>query len=291
MTGFGGAEERGRGIIVGIDLRTVNHRYFKLQSKAPDELSSLVGPAEAEIRKAVRRGSVYFTARLEVTIEGARSLVDEKLLGGYVELCRRLGRKHGLPGAESLPDLLSLPGVVRSPEEGIKRDLKAAAPVFHKALERALAALEAMREKEGRAIQKDLLKRIHAAERALRPIQKGLPAALRDLEDRLFDRVNELLGRRGLTLEKTDLAREAALLAERTDVTEEIERIRSHLLQAKDLLRRGGEVGRQLDFLAQELLREVTTMGAKVGSYGLSEHVLALKVEIDRLKEQVQNIE
>ncbi len=291
MTGFGGAEEKGKGIFLGIDLRSVNHRYFKLQSRAPDELSSLVGAAEADIRKAVRRGSVYFTARLNVLGDSATSLVNEKLLNAYFTLCRRLTKKLNLPDTVSLADIMGLPGVIRSPEEELKTSVEAIAPVFRKALRRALAALQAMREKEGAALREELLKRLRGAARALPPIEKELPAALRELEDRLVARVNELVRRRGLTLEQGDVAREVALLAERTDVTEELERLRSHVAQAEELLIQGGEIGRKLDFLAQEMLREASTMGAKVGSCSLSKRVLALKVEVDRLKEQVQNIE
>jgi uncharacterized protein (TIGR00255 family) len=226
-----------------------------------------------------------------VSGEGASSLVDEKLLSAYLDLCRRLAKRLKLGDAVALSDLLGLPGVIRSPEEELKMSMETVAPVFNKALKRALAALQAMREKEGGALQKELLKRLNAAERALRPIERGQPEAIRELEERLFDRVKELVERRGLTLEHGDLVREVALLVERTDVTEELERLRSHLVQAKDLLTQGGEIGRKLDFLAQEMLREATTMGAKVGSCGLAEKVLAVKVEIDRLKEQVQNIE
>jgi uncharacterized protein (TIGR00255 family) len=291
MTGFGGAEEKGQGIFIGVDLRTVNNRYLKIQSRIPDELSPFAGPAEAEIRARVGRGSVFLTVRFEMLPEGASSLVNERLLASYLGLWRTLAKRHKLPGAVTLADLLNLPGVVKSPTDGGTVSLQAAEPIFRRALERALAKLAAMREKEGRALRKELLGRIRNAERVLGPLEEDYPSSVHEIEDRMFERLRDLLARRGVSIEKGEIAREAALIAERTDVAEEIERLRSHFTQARDLLEAGGEIGRQLDFLAQEMLREATTMAAKTASLRLAERVLVLKVEIDRIKEQVQNIE
>jgi len=291
MTGFGSAQVKKGGFVVGVDLRTVNHRYFRIQSKAPEELAPFCGEAEAEIRKVVRRGSVTFTVRLELLPEGAENLVDEKVLASYLKLCRRLSRKYGIEGTVSLSELFSLPGVITGPEAGAvhgRRELEAA---FRGALAKALEALSAMREREGRALKKELLRRVERAERFLGPIERSLPEALRKLQNEFLSRIEERVAERGLRLERSDLAREIALIAERTDVTEELERLKSHIAQARDLLAEGGEIGRRLDFLAQELLREVSTMSAKVGSSTLADKVLNLKVEIDRLKEQAQNIE
>jgi uncharacterized protein (TIGR00255 family) len=292
MTGFGGARAKGEGFVVSVDLRTVNHRYFKLQSRFPEELASLAGPAEAEIRKALRRGSVFITVRLDLLDEGPPALVNERLLRTYAELCRTLAAKYKTrETAPAATDLLALPGVLKTPEEGLRQNMGTIEPVFRAALKQALAALDVMRAKEGKALQRELTNRLRAARRALVPIEKGLPAALAELEQKLFERVEALIAKRGVALERADLAREVAILTERTDVTEEVERLRSHLDQAEGLVAAGGEIGRQLDFLAQEMLRETTTTAAKVGSCGLAERVLGLKVEIDRLKEQVQNIE
>ena len=291
MTGFGSAQVKKGGFVVGVDLRTVNHRYFRIQSKAPDELAPFCGEAEAEIRKVIRRGSVTFTARLELLPEGAENLVDEKVLASYLKLCRRLGRKYDLEGKVSLSELFSLPGVISGPEAGSVRSRSELETAFRRALTKALEALSAMREREGRALKKELLRRAERAARLLGPIERTLPGALRKLQDELLARIEVRVAEHGLRLDRNDLAREIALIAERTDVTEELERLKSHIAQARDLLEQGGEIGRRLDFLAQELLREVSTMSAKVGSSALADNVLNLKVEIDRLKEQAQNIE
>jgi uncharacterized protein (TIGR00255 family) len=291
MTGFGGAEEDAHGVLVRVDIRAVNNRYFKVQGRFPEEITHLAGPAEAEIHKTVKRGTVNIMVRLDTPRGNAARQVDAALVGAYAALAKKLARAHGLTADISVAQILALPGVIPQPEEALAAEAARIEEAFNRALARALERLNVMRLKEGEALRAELLGRVTNASRLLDEIDAELPAALQALQTRFKERIDGLLKDKGLGIDPASLAREVALLAERADVTEEVERLRSHAVQMRDLLAAGGEAGRQLDFLTQEMLREVTTMGAKIGSHALAEKVIVLKVEIDRLKEQAQNIE
>ncbi len=291
MTGFGGAEEDAHGVLVRVDLRAVNNRYFKLQGRFPDEFAHLSGPAEVEIHRTVKRGTVSICVRLDAPPGNAARRVDAELVGAYAKLARKLAREHGLSSELSVAHILALPGVIPTPEDGFAANAPEIEAAFQQALRRAIENLDRMRHKEGEALCRELTERVKNVCRLLDAIDAELPSALQALQGRFKERIDSLLKDKGLTIDPAALAREIALLAERADVTEEVERLRSHSVQMRDLLAAGGEAGRQLDFLTQEMLREVTTMGAKIGSHALAEKVIVLKVEIDRLKEQAQNIE
>jgi uncharacterized protein (TIGR00255 family) len=262
-----------------------------LQGRFPDEVAHLAGPAEVEIHRAVKRGTVSISVRLDAPPGSAARRVDTQLVGAYAKLAKKLAREHGLTADLSVAHLLTLPGVIPSPEDGFAAESSKIEAAFYRALARALEHLNVMRRKEGDALARELLSRVANVCRLLETIDRELPSALQALMVRFKERIDTLLKEKGLAIDPAALAREVALLAERADVTEEVERLRSHSVQMRDLLATGGEAGRQLDFLTQEMLREVTTMGAKIGSHALAETVIVLKVEIDRLKEQAQNIE
>ncbi len=291
MTGFGGADEKARAVLVRVDIRTVNNRYFKLQARFPDEIASLAGPAESRIRTVIKRGTVSLVVRLDAPPGSAASRIDTALFKSYAAAAKKLARAHGLADDLSVAAILALPGVIPRPEEGFAAEATEIETAFDRALVRALDRLCAMRIKEGAALGRELLARVKDVGALLGEIEVELPAALVELQARFKERIDALLRDKGLALDPASLAREAALLAERADVTEEAERLRSHCIQMHDLLAAGGEAGRQLDFIAQEMLREAATMGAKIASHALAEKVIVLKVQIDRLKEQAQNIE
>ena len=291
MTGFGGAEASADGVAVRVDLRTVNNRYFKLQTRFSDELAHMAGPAENEVRRLVKRGSVNLTARADALAPSQAGAIDTTALDAYVKFCTVFAAEHRLETGLTAAGLLRLPGVIRAPEETLRGQTPLLERLLTRALAQALENLAAMRCKEGAALAAEMLKRLRTVERTLGPIARELPAALAELQARVHERVNAILAAKGMELEEGAVAREIAFLAERTDVAEEIDRLRSHTAQTRELLEKGGEIGRQLDFLTQEMLREASTMGAKVGTSGLAQRVMTLKVEIDRLREQAQNIE
>ncbi len=291
MTGFGGAEEKARAALVRVDIRTVNNRYFKLQGRFPDEIASLAGMAETRIRNVVKRGTVTVVVHLDAPAGTLANRIDTTLVKAYATAAKKLARAHGLADDLSVAAILALPGVIPRPEEHFAAQAPEIEAAFDRALARALERLCAMRLKEGAALGRDLLARVKEVGALLGEIAAELPAALKELQTRFSERVDALLAEKGLALDQASFAREAALLAERADVTEEVERLRSHCAQMRDALAAGGEAGRRLDFIAQEMLREAATMGAKIGSHALAEKIIHLKGQIDRLKEQAQNIE
>lgn len=292
MTGFGSAEATENAFHIRVDLRTVNNRYFKFHTKISEELSFLGGPAESIIRKKVARGTLSLSIQGKRMAAEGKPVINEACLEEYLQIWKKLQAKHKLPAGNGIDitQLLGLPGVVHSPEDQFM-DPEALEPFFKKLLNKALDALIAMRETEGSALTQDMTGRIDTIRQALSVLTEKLPSSLSQLQDNFFNRVSELMKIKQLQINPTELMREIAIIAEKTDITEEVDRLKSHLNQMSDLFQGGGAIGRKLDFLTQEMLREVTTMGAKVNCSNLAQQVLDLKIEVDRLKEQAQNIE
>jgi uncharacterized protein (TIGR00255 family) len=295
MTGFGAAASDGPDGALRAEARSVNHRFLQLKLRLPDELAELEPRVEALARARLDRGAVTLTLELERGAPASAANFDAALARRYAEEARRVGRELGIGGELSLEALLALPGVVSAARP---RDLGGAdAALAARALatvEVALERLLEMRRAEGRALAADLEAR--AGELAATAAQLGarMPDAVRAQHDALRKRVAELLGERA-ALAPADLARELALLADRADVSEELARVESHLAQLGRILRAGAEkrqaVGRQLDFLVQELLREFNTAGSKCGDAAAAALVIEAKATLERLREQVQNVE
>jgi len=290
MTGYGRGEASRGGIRAEVELSSVNRKQFDLRLTLPRALASLE-PRFAEIvRAGVSRGQctgmVAVTASARVRQEAVA--VDRPLAAAFVREIRRTA------GALSLRDdlgaslLLQLPGVVQV--RGVEDDLARIQPVCEEALRRAVRALVAMREREGRAIARDLRLRLNGAARRVRQIAKRAPTVGPRYRRLVLDR----LRRAGIPAQSDDpsLLREIALLAERADISEELTRLESHLAQAAAHLGRAAEpAGRALDFLAQEMFREINTIGAKANDLAITKQVLAVKAELERFREQIQNVE
>ncbi len=291
MTGFGAAEESGKGFSLALEVRSVNSRYLRIQTRIPEELGHWGGPAEEMIRGSIRRGTVTLTARLYLVPGEAAELLDEKALQKWLALCIKLARRFKVQPPQSITEVLALPGVLPLQGERIAPRPAVLEPVFRKALNKALKGFREMRRREGEALASEMRLRLKKVSKLLRAVEKAAPEGVRAAQKRLYARIAELLERREDELTHEELAREVALLAERCDITEELDRFKSHVAQAQSALAEGGPVGRRLEFLAQEMLRESTTMAAKAASPELTELVLELKLEADRLKEQAQNIE
>lgn len=269
-----------------VELRSVNHRHLKISPRVPEAVASLVPRLEERVRGVVARGSLYLTLRLEDqgAQQGAR--LDLGLLRQLHEQVAQAAREAGAP-APRLDVLCLAPGVVAPEERAVDADL--AWPAAQAALDAALAELVEMRRVEGEALARDLLS-ITAEMRALSDaLAADAPQAVAAEGERLRRRVGELLGE---ALQPGDLVREVALLADRADVSEELARLRSHLEQVEATIGDPqGPVGRKLEFLAQELQREANTMGSKCRDGALVQRALELKLCVERLKEQLANVE
>jgi uncharacterized protein (TIGR00255 family) len=284
MTGFGQADD-GRGLVV--EARTVNHRHLDVACRLPRAWGALEADVKAEVARRVRRGRVELAVRLEGGAEGTGTRVDEAQAARYLAAAEGLAHKTGLERVLDLAALLSLPGVVVS--DDVPADPDAVRERVLGGVAGALEAAAAMRREEGRALEAEIRERAAGVAQVVARIDARRPEAARQAAERLRERVAALC--EGVTVDPARLAQEVALLAERGDVTEELTRLGSHLDQFTRALDADEAVGRTLDFLLVEMNREANTIGAKCQDAAIAADVVALKGEIEKLREQVQNVE
>ena len=290
MTGRGSGAAAGRLARVEAELSSVNRKQLDVDVVLPRFLSSFESRVQELVHGRLSRGRVTGEVRVSwaeaAQASGAR--VDLGLARATVSALRAAAKKLGLPDDLKASALLSLPGLVSFERGG--RDLDALWPTVRKALEAALGKLQAMRKKEGAALGRDLRARLATLRKETAAVAERAPGVAETY------RAN-LLGRIGEALPGTDLAgderllKEVALFADKADVTEELVRLDSHFRQADGVLKTGGVVGRALDFLAQEMGREINTVGSKANDGEIARRVVAVKAELERFREQVQNIE
>ena len=287
MTGFGAAEGQVGKARVAVEVRSVNHRFFSASLKLPGALSRWEGEVREALRRGVSRGHVTLTARAdksEATLGGA---IDEARLAAYVARLRDLHARYGLAGDVDLATVLRLPDVVTTGGE----DDQGTAEELIAVVDKAVAALAAMREQEGARLAGFLGERLGAIQDALDRLAARAPARTVEQRDRLREAVRELAG--GVAVDEGRLAQEIAILADRLDVQEELERFRSHLTAFRTTLKEGAPdgVGKRLGFVLQEMLREANTTGSKANDAELTRDVLIIKEELERAREQVENLE
>lgn len=286
MTGFGAAEGMVGTTRVAVELRSVNHRFFNPSIKLPGALARWESEAREALRRTVSRGHVTLTARTERD-ETRESAIDEVRLGAYVARLRELKAKHGLEGNIDLATVLRLPDVIVVDSEEDEGDAAQLVAI----VERAAAALAASREAEGRRLAGFLTERITLVEAAVGRLSERAPDRIIAQRDRLKQSVQELAG--DVQLNEDRLAQEIAILADRLDVGEELDRFQSHLEAFREATRGNGAegVGKRLGFLLQELLREANTTGSKANDAAMTRDVVAIKEELERIREQVENLE
>lgn len=286
MTGFGAAEGTVGGARVSVEIRSVNHRFFNATVRLPAELSRWEGDAREALRKKVSRGHVTLSARIER--DGAASAgIDETRFAAYVAALRALQARYQLAGDVDLATVLRLPDVLGASDaadEGTPAELVAV-------VEAAADALGASRIEEGTRLVTYLRERLAVIEGALERIAARAPQRVTEQRDKLRQAVLDLTG--GVGVDEQRIALEIALLAERLDVQEELSRFASHVAAFRATLgQTGGEpVGKRLGFLLQEMLRETNTTGSKANDAPMLADVVTIKEELERLREQVENLE
>ena len=287
MTGYGRAELSTAEMAVTVEARSSNHRFLEVSLKLPREFASLEPEARRWIQSRFHRGrfDVMVSAKRLGGAE-ARLRVDLPIAKTYVARLRELVGELGLPDDVTLPMVLQCPGVLALEEEAFPEE---AGSLLRAALDHALGGLQAMRQTEGEMLHADLMRHLLTLEESGELIEKRLPELLQHYQERLRSRIKELT--EGLSMSEERLAMEVALLAEKSDVAEELLRLRSHLAQFREQLGSGGPVGRSLDFLIQEMHREVNTIGSKASDLEITRLVLVAKGELEKLREQVQNVE
>jgi uncharacterized protein (TIGR00255 family) len=289
MTGYGRGAVTGDDFSVSVDLKTVNNRFLDIHLRVGSELVAIEPAIKRRISSRLARGRVDVTVSFERTAQIAYEL-NRPLIAGYVEALRQMQEQFDIEGVLDINVLARIPGALVPARNGIDDRMTAA---LEQAIDQALDDLERMRQQEGEALRMELTDRVNKIE-ALVPTIEASAAGLADAYRlRLQKRINELVNRSGqnIELDPARLAQEVAYLADRSDVSEEMVRLRSHLAQFQEALNSSGETGKMLDFLLQELNREANTTLSKSTDLTIKEAALSIKAEVEKLREQVQNVE
>jgi uncharacterized protein (TIGR00255 family) len=288
MTGYGRAEARGARSVLLAEVRSVNHRFLEASVKLPRGLTAQEPDVRRLVQGRIARGRIDLTVTLRRPAGGGASVrTDVALALEYARGARALGEAVGVASGVTVADLLRLPGVV-TVEDAEEEDDEGAV-LLKTAAHEAIAELCRMRQTEGAALARDLGAHLDALDAWVHGLTDLLPAALERIRTRLRERVQAILGE--TPADPGRLAQEVATWAARSDVAEELARLGSHLAQFRALLTEGGAVGRQLDFLTQELHREVNTIASKADDAELVTRVLEARTLVERIREQVQNVE
>jgi len=289
MTGYGRGSADGDTFSVSVDLKTVNNRFLDVHLRLTSELASLEPVIKRQISSRLSRGRVDVTVNFEKTSQTAYEL-NRPLIAGYVNALREMQDEFAIGGEIDINVLARLPGALQPSREGITDEVVAG---IERALNEGLDELEGMRAQEGETLRVEMAGRLDKIE-TLVPIIESAAAGLVDAYRlRLQKRIGELLDRSGqlVEIDPARLAQEVAYLSDRSDVSEEMVRLRSHLTQFRDALNSSGETGKMLDFLLQELNREANTTLSKSTDLVIKEAALGIKAEVEKIREQVQNAE
>ena len=293
MTGFGDAATESHGIHYALELRSLNNKYFKTLVRLPEELSALEAELESALRKKVQRGSFTLTVKTKASDATAASRINDNVLLAYIdhlEAIRHKVRDHSIH--IDLTQLLALPGVIETGHDA-EALMSESRPILLNLLDQAAEKLNVMRVAEGKGLQAVLRQQLDAIRDRLSIVRDRSPVVVEEYQHKLMTRMKELTGKAELEVAHGDLIKEVAVFADRVDVYEEAQRIEAHLDQFGSMLDAGDHepAGRTLDFIAQELLREANTIAAKSSDQAISRAVVEIKSAIDRIKEQVQNVE
>ena len=290
MTGYGEAHRQADGLAVAVEVRSINSRYFKLSLRAGDAYPALETRIEPIVRQYIKRGTVQVTVRTDREPSPDDYRINDAVFMGYRSQLESLYDRMHVSESIRLDSILSLPGVID--ERQMREDeMDADWPVLEQALQEAMRNLTSMRQAEGKAMAEDLRANCRAIAGYLGEIRERHPTVVDVYRDRLVDRLNRMLGELEVTVEASDVVREVGLFAERSDISEEIVRLQSHLSQFEGMIDGKERAGRKLDFLVQEMFRETNTIGSKANDSEIARRVVEIKTAIERMREMIQNVE
>jgi uncharacterized protein (TIGR00255 family) len=290
MTGYGNADGRLDGVTYVVEIGTVNNRYFKATIRLPETLEFIEADVEKVLRQELLRGTANYTLRQKGAPAEALFEINEKAMKTLMDRLGRISPTADIKRELDLGGLLALPGIL-SPAIPTGT---AAAKIKKKIIaitHQAIKALKAMRATEGAALEADLRQHCKTIKTSLERIRKQSVVSPAQYAEKLKKRVDEMLATAKLKLDEDTIAREVAVFADRADISEEIARLDSHLVQFNSALSGKQQAGRKLDFICQEMLREANTIGSKAADADIVHQVVEIKCRIDRIKEQVQNVE
>lgn len=297
MTGFGNSSIDRGGIHVASEIKSVNNRYLKLSVRLPDSVARFESEIEKLVRARVARGSVQLSLRLRFPAGQSEHRIDADVLRSYQKQLMELESDVGGHPASaasgqtvSVRELLQLPGVVTETEfpEELVNSLW---PAVEEAIVVSLDHFHDFREREGESMRLDLERQCDTIDSELRQVSVATPQVISDYRDKLLERIRRLMGDASIAFSENDVIREVALFADRCDINEEITRLRSHIEQFRRLLNGNSSQGRKLEFIGQEMFREINTIGSKANSVSIAHSVVDMKASIERIREVLQNVE
>ncbi len=291
MTGYGEAHRQEDGLGVCVEVRCINSRYLKLTIRSNDGYGSLDSRIETILRKRIRRGTLQVNVRVSRAAIPEDYRVNGDVLRGYHRQLEEIGFQLKEPQKISLESLLALPGVVEEASAAVAAHAEQDWPLIQATLQTAVDNLDRMRSTEGQAMAADLRANCQTVQAGLDEIAQRAPTVVEAFRVRLTERLEKLLEHSEAVVEAGDLLKEVGLFAERSDISEEIVRLRSHLQQFDSILNSSGSAGRKLEFVTQEMVRESNTIGSKASDVEISRHVIEIKTAVERIREQIQNVE
>ncbi len=290
MTGFGEAHCQQDGLAVAVEVRTINSRFFKLVIRCAEGYSALEPEIEQIVREQIKRGTLQINLRVDRPHSPDEFRVNVAVLEGYRKQLEEVRTRWQLPAPIALEPMLQLPGVID--ESGSKVQNAADDwPLIAQTLKAALANLSHMRQDEGRAMATDLKSNVLQIASQLTEVEKRAPAVLDAYRVRLEERLRTFMTEHAVDFQTSDLIREIGIHADRGDISEEIVRLKSHLEQFDAFMALAESSGRKLEFLTQEMFREVNTIGSKSNDVTIARHVIEMKAAIEKIREMIQNVE
>lgn len=289
MTGFGRGNASGHGFEATVEVRSVNSRYAEISVRMPRSLGAFESDVQAKVRERLDRGRINVQVDLnQGADEELRLSVDPDATAGYASLLRELQVAAGITGDIRIEHLLHFSDVFTTkekPDDAAEKQWE----IVETALLEALEDIVVMRRQEGAALARELTSRLEAIERELDVVERRAPARVEEARRRLYDRLGEILSEE--RIDRDRLEQEIAVLADRLDITEECVRLRSHLDLFREAIAADEAVGRKLNFISQEINREVNTIGSKANDPEIARNVVTMKEELEKLREQIQNVE
>ncbi len=289
MTGFGESHSRGGPLEIAAEVRTINSRHLKVSLRCPEVYNSLEPLIETLLRSQFRRGTIQVNLRVTRATEADEYCINRRVLEGYFKQVESIVAAHR---SDDVPvhALLSLPGVIEEHKTRVE-DPQADWPLIEPVVREACEAANKMRLAEGRALADDLLSQCASIDDCLQSIAARAPKLGDDYRQRLTARIERALAGMDISLQPTDVIREVAIFCDRSDISEEAVRLRSHLEQFERTVQLADGGGRKLEFITQEMGREVNTIGSKANDTEISANVVDMKTALERIREQIQNVE
>jgi uncharacterized protein (TIGR00255 family) len=290
MTGHGEAHRQQDGLAVAVEVRSVNNRFFKLSYRSSEGYAALESQIESLVRQQVRRGTVQVNLRVDRQASPDDYRLNQTVIAGYLKQLNALAALGIAIDGVRADSLLQLPGVVCEPVADWTV-IESHWPIISGAVTEALQQFSAMRAEEGQAMAVDMRANCRLILAELTQIEARAPLVIDGFRQRITDKLNKLLAEMGARIEPADVVREIGVFTERSDISEEIVRLKSHLEQFETAMQVEEAAGRKLDFLTQEMFRETNTIGSKANDAAIAHHVIEIKTAIERIREMIQNIE